>query len=1159
MHPRGAVAAALVVWSFILTRSALAARAAPCSLDIREWRAIQALKAALSVPIGRTDRTSADNICNVETNVIECTLCGTDGYRHVSKIEMMNSNISGTLPSAIGDLVYLHELDLSHNDISGTLPAEMGRMSRLAVIRLGYNYFEGAFELSGSLPSLRVFEASYNYFEGDIADILERTPAAESIIADHNLISGSFSSDRARAAMRKMRGLRKLELGNNMIEGTLPLALTGLSLEQLRLENNMLSGTLPESQFGSGTDSLRALCLRGNRIEGYLSATIGRAKWLEELDLSMNLISGAIPDTLLSPSRSGGRTQLQAIKLAGNRFSAAPAEWLATEGDCDVLGELDLGGNPQLNLTLSNGALVPCRNIRSLSLRSTGLCGRFPQGLVLPEALEMDLRDNRLVGNLPSTFEKHAKLKYLYLNNNFLEGSMPNLQLSAETLIIYSLHSNLFTGPVPRMLFNMPSVRQILLHNNQLSGEFPLGGVLTMSKRVIAEDGDMGLGSVKAQVTLHQNLLSGRLPDRVFELPEAALFTEEHNADVEPANPNDYRSYKFKMCGVANDFYEVILGRVGWELIEKGDDWDAAYGDCVRYASGDNGQHLGRAWDSSQVVNIQTIAEYPDMFEVLGDKINFGHASSRRASRNPTKDHGVQPQTFSLAAGDSEWRRAHDELTREAGIGDVYWLLKPANECCGRGIQLVTGPDDPSIRNRYSSSGGKAGERYAVQRFIHPPATVGGHKVVFRLFVTVTSFSPLRAYVHRDGPAFFTGYPYNATRYLELQRASVTQRASDTSDDIKGEGAEGSKSTGSSSRDSMDSFSKRWIITDYFFSEKQDEFGIRVSKVLPQILIERGVPPGELSAAVERVWDDIEVVMAKTLLVAVPEMRRQELNYVAHGGSVYETVGFDVLLDSDLRPWVCEVNGGPNMGLEVSKGSSRDTELRDTKLKFEIMGAALSLAGVHPRFPGVPVPLPLNYSSAAGRLEGGWIPECLAFSSQLIEALIFGGFVHQANPGVACPARLAVRGPVCLTERDMASIMNFECEAERAITYGLGHLSRLYPRRDPKRDVDRGLGEFLPIDRANEVLAWWVHVRDDAGLPEYDVLTYKEMEWLHPVTAAEWDAYEQMLEDEEHEQEAVDEIVAELEPEVALEVAFAVANASKGRVDGGSHAKHIEL
>ena len=47
----------------------------------------------------------------------------------VTKIELGNNNLSGTLPSFLGDLSNLQILDLDVNSLNGTLPSFLGDLS----------------------------------------------------------------------------------------------------------------------------------------------------------------------------------------------------------------------------------------------------------------------------------------------------------------------------------------------------------------------------------------------------------------------------------------------------------------------------------------------------------------------------------------------------------------------------------------------------------------------------------------------------------------------------------------------------------------------------------------------------------------------------------------------------------------------------------------------------------------------------------------------------------------------------------------------------------------------------------------------------------------------------------------------------------------------
>ena len=130
----------------------------------------------------------------------------------VTDLDLRLNNLTGMIPTELGNLTNLENLNLTGNKLSGAIPTELGNLTNLEDLNLSFN------QLSGALP----------------------------------------------ASLGKLTNLKKLWLVNNQLSGAIPTELGNLTnLEVLILNNNQLSGALPQSltglmlmsfSFGKGTD-----------------------------------------------------------------------------------------------------------------------------------------------------------------------------------------------------------------------------------------------------------------------------------------------------------------------------------------------------------------------------------------------------------------------------------------------------------------------------------------------------------------------------------------------------------------------------------------------------------------------------------------------------------------------------------------------------------------------------------------------------------------------------------------------------------------------------------------------------------------------------------------------------------------------------------------
>ena len=137
----------------------------------------------------------------VDTNWLSNGLLGewhgvsTDADGRVAELDLDGKQLSGPIPSELGNLANLEFLSLRDNQLSGRIPSELGNLDNLQALELHDN------QLSGPIPSEL----------GDLDNL-------ELLYLDSNQLSGSIPSE-----LGNLANLRALSLGNNQFSGCVPV------------------------------------------------------------------------------------------------------------------------------------------------------------------------------------------------------------------------------------------------------------------------------------------------------------------------------------------------------------------------------------------------------------------------------------------------------------------------------------------------------------------------------------------------------------------------------------------------------------------------------------------------------------------------------------------------------------------------------------------------------------------------------------------------------------------------------------------------------------------------------------------------------------------------------------------------------------------------
>lgn len=248
---------------------------------------------------------------------------------------------------------------------------------------------------------------------------------------------------------------------------------------------------------------------------------------------------------------------------------------------------------------------------------------------------------------------------------------------------------------------------------------------------------------------------------------------------------------------------------------------------------------------------------------------------------------GFVPETFVLPEQIEEFLSIFNRTKH-------LWIVKPSASSRGRGIFILRDIDELPLD-----------EVSVVSRYVDKPLLIQGLKFDLRVYVLVTSFEPLRAYVYREGLTRFASSPYSTEEehlqdaYRHLTNYSINKSAENfvENQEVK-----------------ADNVGHKWSLS-------------ALNKHLKCVGID-----------VELMWTRILDLILKTLLAVEPVIGTKLRKTASHRTNCFELYGFDVLVDERLKPWLLEVNLSPSM--------QADSPL-DWQVKSSLLCDTFNLVGVH--------------------------------------------------------------------------------------------------------------------------------------------------------------------------------------------------------------------
>jgi len=366
-------------------------------------------------------------------------------------------------------------------------------------------------------------------------------------------------------------------------------------------------------------------------------------------------------------------------------------------------------------------------------------------------------------------------------------------------------------------------------------------------------------------------------------------------------NPNPGGTHKVKVTFCTDLEKSVLITNFekrGWIQVDADDEWNfywAGIQTCRTLFSLDSGYRM----NDRQIIN-----HFPNHYELTRKDLlvknikRYRKELERDGSEMGTKIQGRYiyldfiPVTFILPADYNmfveEYRKAPSST----------WIMKPCGKSQGAGIFLINKLSKLKRWSRESKAPfnpSMVKETYVISRYIDNPLLIGGKKFDMRLYVLVTTFRPLKAYLFKHGFCRFCTVKYDTSVqeldniFVHLTNVSVQRHGGDYNS------LHGGK--------------------------------LSVDNLRVYLESTRG------RAVTDRLFKNIIWLIVHSL---------KSVSYImANDKHCFECYGYDIIIDNNLKPWLIEVNASPSL----TSTTSNDRILKN-KLIDSILSVVLPPGGV---------------------------------------------------------------------------------------------------------------------------------------------------------------------------------------------------------------------
>jgi len=440
-------------------------------------------------------------------------------------------------------------------------------------------------------------------------------------------------------------------------------------------------------------------------------------------------------------------------------------------------------------------------------------------------------------------------------------------------------------------LFNRSTYFEVIksnrFKNRKADLKFPRKFV-NVIKKELGEDGRL-IGTKKLTKTCY-------LQPSLFENIPPTMYFGLENELIEKPSSKDASLLIWRLSTITPTLIRETVVRSGFKLIKENStntQWIATW--C---------KHL-KTYQYADLNSNQRVNHFPGSF-------NFGRKDRLWQNikilciraRETSEEDAFHPQTYILPADIKILKQVWTANPQ------MKMILKPPASARGLGIEVIHKFKQIPKESRTKQPKGSNVSSYIAQNYIENPLLLFNQtKFDIRLYVLITSFDPLRLYLYDDGLIRFASEKYSTNiedlnnQFMHLTNYSINKKSE----------------TYKQNNDESSTLGHKWTLKTFLNYIAENRKDVCIKRLSERI---------------------VDLILKSVISCQYPVYKYLQKNQ-KYKYNNFELLGFDIMLDSNFKPWILEVNVSPSLRSESSVDTSVKSQLiKDT---FNIVGYRLPL------------------------------------------------------------------------------------------------------------------------------------------------------------------------------------------------------------------------